>query len=359
MADTQNRSRRVKLVDVALKAGVSSVTVSRTLRRPDMVSLELRQRVERAVNELAYIPSRAASALASSRTHTIGVVISSLTNGVFADYLRALHDVFLPAGFQVLVLNSRYSPAEEERAIATLLGQHPEAMILAATDQTAHARRLLERAGVPVVQTMELSDDPIDINIGLSQCEAGYAATRYLARLGHRRIGAIAARLDSRTRSRIEGYRRAMAEAGLDTEGLVALTHRRSSVAIGAESLREVLKTAPDLEAVFCGNDDLALGVLFECGRLGIPVPGQMSIVGFNDLEYAASAFPSLTSVATPRYEMGRKSAEIVLEIIRGSGKRPVSRRIDLSFSISERQSTSRRSEADTHGAALPQVSAV
>src|SRR5205823_13527119 len=103
-----------------------------------MVSVELRQRVEKAVKDLAYIPNRAASALASARTHTIGAVVSSLTNGVFADYLRALHDVFLPQGFQVLVLNSRYSAAEEERAIATLLGQHPEAMILAGIDQTAH-----------------------------------------------------------------------------------------------------------------------------------------------------------------------------------------------------------------------------
>ena len=347
MADTpqNHRARRTKLSDVALKAGVSAVTVSRVLRRPEMVSAELRGRVEKAVRDLAYIPNRAASALASARTHTIGAVVSSLTNGVFADYLRALHDVFLPAGFQVLVLNSRYSPAEEERAIATLLGQHPEAMILAGVDQTAHARHLLERSGVPVVQTMELADDPIDINIGLSQRAAGHAATRFLIDLGHRRIGAIAARLDARSRSRAEGYRRAMVEAGLDTEGLVAMTPRRSSVALGAELLREVLSRAPELEALFCCNDDLALGVLFECARLGIAVPGRMSIVGFNDLEFAASAYPSLTSVATPRYEMGRQAAEILLEIIRGSGMRPPSRRIDLGFAIHRRDSTQARLE--------------
>jgi LacI family gluconate utilization system Gnt-I transcriptional repressor len=348
MVDTQqrNRRRRSKLSDVALKAGVSAVTVSRVLRKPEMVSDTLRLRVERAVKDLAYIPNHAASALASARTHTIGVVVSSLTNGVFADYLRALHDVLLPEGFQVLVLNSRYSPGEEEKAIATLLGQHPEAMILAGVDQTAHARRLLERSGVPVVQTMELTDDPIDMNIGLSQREAGFAATRFLFELGHRRIGTIAARLDARSRNRVAGYRRAMRELGLDTKGLASLTPQRSSVKLGAELFRELLKAAPDLDSVFCCNDDLALGVLFECGRLGIAVPEQVSIVGFNDLEFAASAYPSLTSVATPRYEMGRRSAEIVLDLIRGSGRRPNARRIDLGYAIRERESTKRRAEA-------------
>lgn len=339
----EKRASRTKLSDVAIKAGVSAVTVSRVLRKPEMVSPELRERVELAVHELAYIPNRVASALASARTHAIGAVVSSLTNIVFADYLRALHDVLLPAGFQVLVLNSRYSPSEEEQAIATLLGQHPEAMILAGVDQTAHARHMLERAGIPVVQTMELTDDPIDINIGLSQHGAGCAATRYLIDLGHRRIGALTARLDARSRSRTEGYRRAMEEANLDTGGLVAMTPRRSSVRLGAELFREILERAPDVEAVFCCNDDLALGVLFECGRRGIEVPGQLSIVGFNDLEFAASAYPSLTSVATPRYEMARRAAEIVLDIIRGSRQRPANRRIDLGFSICERESTRRR----------------
>src|SRR5688572_19946143 len=111
------RRARSKLSDVADRAGVSAVTVSRALRRPDMVSPQLRQRIETAIKDLSYIPNRAASALASARSNVIGVVVSSLTNGVFADYLRAMHDIFQPAGFQVMVLNSHYSPQEEEKAI--------------------------------------------------------------------------------------------------------------------------------------------------------------------------------------------------------------------------------------------------
>jgi LacI family gluconate utilization system Gnt-I transcriptional repressor len=343
---SEPRPRRTTLSDVAARAGVSTVTASRALRTPEMVSPALRQRVETAVRDLAYIPNHLASGLASAHTGMVPVVIPSLTNGVFSDYLRALHDVLIPAGLQALVVNSRYIPEEEEKAISTLLGQHPEAVILAGIDQSERARRLLEGSGVPVIQTMELTDDPIDINIGFSQRDAGYAATRYLLDLGHRRIGHVRARLDARAHRRYEGYRRAMEEAGIDPAPYVAQTPRPSTVALGAALFAEILARAPDLEALFACNDDLALGALFECHRRGIRIPGDISIIGFNDQEFSSSSFPSLSSVATPRYAMGRRAAEIVLEIIRGSGMRPVDNRIDLGFSISARASTGPRAAA-------------
>jgi LacI family gluconate utilization system Gnt-I transcriptional repressor len=339
--------RRTTLSDVAARAGVSAVTVSRALRYPEMVSPGLRERVAAAVRELAYVPNRLASALASAHTRTIGVVVPSLTNGVFADYLKALHDVFVPAGLHVVVSNSRYLVNDEEDVIATLLGQHPEAMIVAGIDQSPHARLLLEQAGIPVVQTMELTDDPIDINIGFSQRGAGYAATRYLLDRGFRRIGHIAARLDPRSRRRMEGYAWAMEEAGLEHARATATTPRASTVGLGAELLGEVLART-EIEALFCCNDDLALGALFECQRRGIRVPEDLAIIGFNDLEFCASAHPALSSVATPRYVMAAQAAEIVLDIIRGSGARPDPRRIDVGFSVVERASTRSRPSQDT-----------
>jgi LacI family transcriptional regulator, gluconate utilization system Gnt-I transcriptional repressor len=335
---------RAKLSDVAARAGVSAVTVSRALRMPEMVSDDVRRRIDAAVRELGYVPNYLASALASSRTHIIGVVVPSLTNGVFVEYLKALHDAFLPKGFQVLVLNSRYSQEEEERAIATLIGHHAEAMILAGIDQTERARKLLEGSGVPVVQTMELAEKPIDINIGMSQRGAGYDATRFLLDLGHRKIAHIAARVDFRAQRRMQGYQKAMADAGLDSDGMVIANFLQSSVKRGAELFTEMLTNVPKLEAVFCCNDDLALGALFECQRRGIRVPEDLSIIGFNDLDFCASAYPALSSVAIPRYEMARRAAEIVLEIIRGSGARPKQTRIDLGFEIVGRGSTSKRS---------------
>lgn len=340
----EERRRRTTLADVAAQAGVSTVTASRALRRPDMVSADLRARVEQAAGELAYVRNHLASALASARTHTIGVVIPSLTNGVFADYLRALHDSLMPAGFQVLVSNSRYSATEEEAAIATILSQGPEAIIVAGIDQTPRARSLLERAAIPVIQTMELTDEPIDINIGVSHYDAGFAATHYLLGLGHRRIAHLSARQDPRSRRRMAGYVAAMAQAGFDDPGLVAATPRPSTVGLGAELLREVTARSGPIDALFCCNDDLALGGLFECQRRGIRVPQDVSIIGFNDLEFAASAFPSLSSVLIPRYEMGQRAAEIILDILRGAGRGPASQ-VDLGFAIKARESTSRRAD--------------
>src|SRR5690606_11513799 len=155
-----------------------------------------------------------ASALASARTHRLGVIIPSLTNGLFGDLLQGVHEVFLPAGFQVLVQNSGYVAGLEEKAIAAMLGQHPEALIVTGIDQTERSRRMLEQAAIPIVQTMELADEPIDINIGLSQREAGYAAPRYLIDLGHEHVGQISVPLDSRARQRLVGYHRAISEAG-------------------------------------------------------------------------------------------------------------------------------------------------
>lgn len=351
--NARTAARRVTLADVADRAGVSSVTASRALRQPHLVSATLRMRVESAVSELAYVPNQMASALASTQTSTIGVVVPSLTNGVFADYLRGIHDILVPREFQVLVLNARYSPIEEEKAIATLLGRQPEAMIVAGIDQTDHARRLLEQARIPVVQSMEIAADPIDINIGISHVRAGYVATKYLLDLGHRNIGLIEARLDARAERRLQGYRRAMDEAGIDTADLIASTPRHSTVKIGGELLQHLLATAPTVDAVFCCNDDLALGALFSCQRQNIRVPEDLSIIGFNDLDFAASAYPSLTSVATPRHEMGRRAAEMILQIIRAPGTRPAETRIDLGFQIKERESTRARGRSRGPGPKL------
>lgn len=309
-----------------------------------MVSPKLHERIKAAVRELAYVPDIAASRLASSRTHTIGVIVSSLTNGVFADYINALHDTLLPAGFQVLILSTRYSIEEEEKAIATLLGQHPEAIIIVGIDQSEHARRLLLESGVPVVQTFQLTDDPIDINVGLDQREGARAATELLIKAGHRRIGCIGSRLDARARVRVEGYEAAMKKAGLFAEELIATTPAQTNVKAGSELLGQLLDSGQQPEAVFCCDDLLALGVLFECQRRNIKIPDRMSVIGFNDLEFAAAATPPLASVATPRYEMGETAARIVVKIVE-TGERPEQRRIDLGFTLKRRDSI--RSRAD------------
>ena len=136
------------------------------------------------------------------------------------------------------------------------------------------------------------------------------------------------------------GYLDAVAEFGATP--LIASDEKASNFALGGSLLAELMKSAPGMTAVFCGNDNLALGALFECQRRGVRVPEDMSIMGFNDLEYAKSAFPSLSTIATPRYEMARRAAEIIVEVTRGSGKRPKKRWIDLGFEVVGRESTVR-----------------
>jgi len=331
---------------VALAAGVSPVTVSRAIRQPDLVSEALRQRVAEAVAQLSYIPNHLASALASTRTNIVGAIVPSLTNGVFDDYVLAIEEVLQPAGFQLLVLNVHYSDLEEERAIQTLLGYHPEAMIVVGVDQTERSRQLLSYAGVPVVQTMDVTDEPIDLNIGLDHGDAGAAAVRYLHELGHSKIAHLTARGDPRARRRHAGYLRQMRSLGLPTMGLVQSLPRISNTEMGRELFSKVLSDTPDVTAVFTCNDDLALGTLFECQRRALRVPEDIAIVGFNDLDFCVSSMPPLTSVSTGRQQMGRWAAQSIIEIIRGSGERPEQRRVDVGFTIMARGSSAPRTAA-------------
>ncbi len=331
---------RATLSDVAKRAGVSPVTVSRALRHPDMVSPALRQRIDDAVTSLHYIPNHLASALASTRTGIVGVIVPSFTNGVFDDFLVAIQDVLNPVGIQSLVLNVRYSELEEERAIQTLLGYHPEAMIVTGVDQTERSRQMLRSAGVPIVQVMDTSVAPIDMSIGLDHAAAGAAAVRYLHDQGHRKIAHLTARGDPRARRRAAGWQRAMEELGLPTAGLLGASPRPSDIEMGGTLLAELLAEMPDISAVFTCNDDLALGALFECQRRGLRVPEDVAIVGFNDLDVSSASVPPLTSVSTERRRMGTWAAEAILEIIRGSGSRPADKRIDLGFIIKKRGST-------------------
>jgi LacI family transcriptional regulator, gluconate utilization system Gnt-I transcriptional repressor len=331
---------RATLSDVAQRAGVSPVTVSRAIRHPEMVSPALRQRVSDAVTSLHYIPNHLASALASTRTAIVGVTVPSLTNGVFDEFISAIQDVLTPAGIQALVLNVRYSELEEERAVETLLGYHPEAMIVTGVDQTERSRQMLKNSGVPVVQTMDTALPPIDMSIGLDHMAAGAAAVRYLCDQGHRKIAHLTAHGDPRSVRRHTGYQLAMDELGLSTKGLVAQSLRPSTVEMGGALFSQILDAVPGVSAVFTCNDDLALGTLFECQRRDLRVPDNVAIVGFNDLEYSTQSVPPLTSVSTERRRMGTWAAQSILDIIRGSGKRPAQRQVDVGFTIKVRGSS-------------------
>lgn len=343
-AGAKPRSRRgggrPTIADVAAKAGVGAITVSRALREPERVSPELRRQIMAVVDELGYVPDRNARALASARADVIGVLVPSLTNNVFAEVVRGIYDGLDQSHLQIQIGNTHYSQEAEEDLLQIFLSQRPSALIVSGIDQSPAATALLEKADCPVVQIMETGPDPVDMMIGFSHYEGGKAATRHLVGAGYRHIAFIGARMDPRSERRLAGYRAAMEEAGLFDGRLVTTTVRPSSVTIGSELFREALARVPALDAAFCNNDDMALGALFECHRQGRAVPSEIGIAGFNDLEMMQVAYPSVTSLRTYRYEMGRRAIAMALEAI--AGRRPAEPVVDLGFELIIRESTRR-----------------
>ncbi|MFV1851024.1 MAG: LacI family DNA-binding transcriptional regulator [Thalassospira sp.] len=332
---------RPTIADVADKAGVSTITVSRALRDPSKVSDRLRRKISNAVDKLNYVPHSHASALASTRSNIVGVIVPSLTNNVFADSLRAIYDDLEEGPFQVQLGNSRYIAADEERLVRTFLGQGPSAMIIAGTDQTDAARELLENAPCPVVQIMEIGDDPIDMMVGFSHIEGGRAAGNHLYEMGYRHIGFLGARMDPRSHRRLEGFKQAMQSVGCYDPDLIVTTTTSSSVSLGVELISQIRARRPDIDAIFCNNDDLALGALFGCQKAGISVPDEMGIIGFNDLEMMAASHPSLTSIRTDRYAIGKRAVEMILAALEDEA--PDQKIIDLGFELQQRESTQRK----------------
>lgn len=338
MGRKTTKSGKIRLTEVAKLAGVSPITASRFFRNPEALSLAKRERVDSAVKELGYVPNLAARALASHRTEVIGVVIPSLTNNVFADVLRGIYDSLEGSRYSIQLANTRYSILQEERLLRLFRAQKPAGLIVTGINQTADSRTILESMNCPVTQIMEIGEAPVDMMVGFSHYDASSAAISHILAQGRRRIGFLGARMDPRVQRRFEGYRDAMKAASLYDPNLIVTTSVPTTVTLGGTLFADLVARAPDIDAVFCVNDDLALGVLFECQRRRITVPRDLAIVGFNDLEFMASAVPSLTSVRTNRYEMGRHAVTMVIDAI--EGRRPEVPVLDLGFQLMVRESS-------------------
>jgi LacI family gluconate utilization system Gnt-I transcriptional repressor len=363
--DARSRTRRSRgdgratIADVAARAGVGAITVSRALRNPAQVSATLRALIDEAIRELNYVPDLHARALASSRTDVLAVLVPSLSHSVFTDVLRGIYDGVDGSTLNVQLGNTRFDPAEEERLLSGFVRQRPSAIIVSGVDQTPASRRMLEEAGCPVVQIMDMTHDPIQVVIGFRHREAGRRMTEHLIRQGYRRIAYISGWMGGRSLERLQGYQDALAAAGLSEPcrahslskaELTALASRAdpgvppflefSGPSLGREMFRRARELAPGLDAVFCNNDSLALGVLFECQAQGIRVPQDMGIVGFNDLDFMDACHPSLSSVRTHRYRNGHAAVTAVQQMLQGIYDGP--RVVDLGVELMIRESSLR-----------------
>lgn len=329
-------AQRITLADVARRVGVSTMTVSRVISGRGRVSAALRAQIEQAAQELGYVPNGAARTLASARSRIISVIVPSLSNGVFTDVIAGVEDALKTDQYRILIGNTHYSDAEEEKLVRVHLQSNPDGMLLTGLGQTPAVRRMLEASSMPTVTMMDFTDDPGRLSVGLNQHDAGYTITRYLLDKGYRRIGFLGAQLDERVMKRLEGYRDALRAADAYSPAREVMVPDRSTIAAGAELIGRLLAVAPDCDAVFCCNDDLAYGAIFQCQRRGMDVPGKLAICGFNDLPSSAWMKPSVTTVGVPLYRIGFESATLLKRLIDGDTE---VRSLDLGFTLMPRES--------------------
>ena len=346
---------RPTISDVAERAGVGAVTVSRALREPEKVSERLRGAIDAAIAELNYVPNLNARALASHRTDVVGLLVPSLTQNIFSDVVRGVYDGLEDSKLRIELYNTRYNVDREEEQVVRLVRHQPAAIIISGVEQKPATRRVLENAGCPIVQIMDLTDDPIQKVIGFSHERAGYEMTRHLIEAGYRRIAFFSGWLNTRANQRRLGWQRALEEAGLYDPELIGQIgaedkprgsgagrdyHQFSTAMMGRELMLDMIDSKRNVDAVFCVNDVLSLGVLFACNMRGVEVPRQMGIAGFNDFDYMAAAHPPLSSIRIHRWRCGYEAMQSVRQQLQtGEMGEAV---VDLGFEIVKRASTDR-----------------
>lgn len=325
--------------DVARAAQVSTMTVSRALTDPAKVSADVRARVAEAVRVVGYVPNKLAGSLSSSRTKVIGLVVPSIDNSLFSATIQGISDVLRRHDHQLMIADSGYSMEAEEAAIRAFLEQRVAGLILHDTTHTPAAVRMIRLSGVPVVENGTLTPGPLDMVVSYSNEDAAQAMTMHLARLGYRRIGFVSlpAAANARSRDRQRGYRAALEQAGLPFDPGLML-EMQPGLASGAEALVRLVANDMPADAIFFAGDVLAMGASLECARRGWAVPQKVALAAFDNFDLLGHLVPPVTTLRLPRLEIGRRSAEVLLDRIQGRSAGAVS--VDLRFEIIHRAST-------------------
>jgi LacI family transcriptional regulator len=333
-----HRQVRAKIDDVAREAGVSSATVSRVLNHPAVVRAEVRDKVTRAIAKLSYTRDSAGRALKSGRMRTIGAVVPTLGLSIFAEGIEALQNRLSEAGYTLLIGNAQYDQQRELQELRSLLERGIGGVALVGGSHSAELRTLIRRAGVPVITTY-VSKAPGGMPaIGIDNEAATRELTQRLLSIGHVSFGAIAnvPPSNDRSRARLNGVKKALAQAGIELKPtqIIKADH---SLAQGRSAFRQLTTDHPEITAVICTTDTLAIGAMTEARKLGFKVPQMLSITGFDDIELAAQVEPPLTTVGVPAGEIGRGAADYLINAVSGLS---VPRNIQLPYRIIMRGST-------------------
>ncbi|MDR5857718.1 LacI family DNA-binding transcriptional regulator [Caballeronia sp. LZ062] len=326
----------VTLEDVARLAGVTAMTVSRTLKRPELVREETRQRVMDAVRATGYVPNLLAGALATNKSHLIALLLPTIATSIFTDMVQSLMTTLAPAGYQTLLGLTDYLPEREEQLVGTLLGRRPDAIVLTGTEHSPLTRERLRRTKVPIIEIWDLTDDPIDMLIGFSHEAVGMAVARHLLSKGYRRFAVLSAddpRGVRRSTSLIDELKR----HGAGEVPMVILP-APATLQTGREGLVRLLdRGLPDV--IVCSTDTLAQGILAEAAKRGIDIPRDVAVMGFGDLSTAAHVHPSLSTVRIDGASIGRLAAEALVNRLDAKQPAEPALRVDTGFTIIDRES--------------------
>lgn len=335
----RNGGAEIKMSDIARHAGVSPMTVSRALRDPSSVSEKMRRKVDAAVQEYSYLPNRIAGSLSSKRSNVVGLIVPSIRNSLYASMIQAISDVLRANGFHLMIADSGHRLDDEEALVSAMLAQRVCGLVLHNTRHNKRVRDLVAKTGVPVIETGNLPTQPLDMAVSYSNYEAARAMTAHLGRLGYRKIGFVTLPLrdNDRSQARRRGYFAALKELGLPLDPSLVL-EATGGFSEGADALVRLIQTHPGLDAGFFAGDVLAIGALFECQRRGWAVPGRVAIASFDDLDLLRHAVPAVTTLRIPRHEIGRRSAELLVNRLLGAPPEHV--RIDVGFEVVQREST-------------------
>jgi len=326
----------VTLADVAKIAGVSPITVSRVVNRPELVTADTLAHVQQVIERTGYVPNLLAGGLASKRTRLIAAIVPSITNAIFVDTVQALTDRLWEAGYQVLLGLSGYPATREEALLSAVLSRRPDAIYLTGINHGGQVRQRLINANIPVVETWDMTPTPIDMLVGFSHEQVGVSVARHLLARGHRRFGMIWAD-DARALARQRGFVGELASHGCSDVEVVTV-QAPSTLALGRQGLAQLLERASKPSAVFCSSDLLAHGALEEARSRGIAVPGELALIGFGGLEFAEHTSPALSTVRIDRTSIGRRAAEMLLARI--EGRVPPESVVDVGFEIVDRETT-------------------
>jgi LacI family transcriptional regulator, gluconate utilization system Gnt-I transcriptional repressor len=289
--------------------------------------------VRQAVAELGYVPNRLAGGLSSAKSRLIAAIVPTVAHSLFSATVQVFSDTMSRAGYQVLLGLSGYSDEDEDPLLDAVLSRRPEGVFLTGVAHTPTLRDRLRRIGIPIVETWDMSDDPIDMLVGFSHYRIGVmVAERFLAR-GTRRPALVSAN-DQRALARRRGFVETLAKCGMNDVTEI-LMPPPSSVALGKEGLRRVIEARAGVDAIFCSSDLLALGVVSEARRLAIDIPGRIAVCGFGDLEFTADAMPALTTVRVDGRRIGATAARCLIDRLGGATERT---RVDVGFELVERE---------------------